>query len=325
MSGKFAAIHSIDLTELEGGICAAYSPCVHDSAHWCEVLPYCLGTSDVLMYIAFLSSFLKEIMSQHCYHQIRRNEAAVLIHEHNAVSITIEDDSDISLCLSHKLLKILHILLHQRIRFVVREPSIHILVDICRLVCEDITYKKRGHSVGNIHCDLKRRPILLVLEKKSKIVCLDIHRVHLAFYGSRTGLTATLNPLLDLAKACIVAHRKGILSRNLKTVIFCRIMRCGNLHRSLETIVRGTEVHHRSSAESDIIHISSGICESFEKVLVYLIRRDSGISADQHLVCRKKLRKEETHLVGGFLVEIHIVDSSYVVCVKCSHNNVQIS
>ena len=38
MSGEFSSEYAIDLAELQGGIRTAYTPCVHDSAHRCEIL-----------------------------------------------------------------------------------------------------------------------------------------------------------------------------------------------------------------------------------------------------------------------------------------------
>ena len=50
-----------------------------------------------------------------------------------------------------------------------------------------------------------------------------------------------------------------------------------------------------------------------------LWRRNAGVSSNEHLVGGKKFRKKVSHLVGNFLVEVHIVDSPYVICMKCSH------
>ena len=144
--------------------------------------------------------------------------------------------------------------------------------------------------------------------------------MNLALDRRRHAFAAALDPVTDLPETCVEADRKCILPGNLHSVVFCRIVRSRDLHRSLEAIVCSTEIHHRGRAETYVIYICSGICESFEKVFVNLRRRDSGVSADKHLVCRKKFRKEETHLVGCLLVEIHVVDSPDVVCVECAHN-----
>ena len=51
-----------------------------------------------------------------------------------------------------------------------------------------------------------------------------------------------------------------------------------------------------------------------------LRRGYSRIPSYEYLVGRKKFRKKITHLVGNFLVEIYIIDSSDVISMKCSHN-----
>ena len=94
------------------------------------------------MYISLLASFLKEIVAENCDHKVWRNETAVLIHKHHAVSISVIDDTDVRLGFSNQLLKIYDVLRIERIRLVVRETAIHLLIYICRLVAEDITYKE---------------------------------------------------------------------------------------------------------------------------------------------------------------------------------------
>ena len=73
------------------------------------------------MDVSLLSPFLKEVVAEHRNHKVWRDEPAVLIHEHHAVSVSVEDHSDVSLCLRHELFQVCDILLHKRIRLMVRE------------------------------------------------------------------------------------------------------------------------------------------------------------------------------------------------------------
>ena len=96
--------------------------------------------------------------------------------------------------------------------------------------------------------------------------------MYLTLHLCRNCLTAALNPLLDLSESCVEAYRKRILTRNLEAVVFCRIMRRCDLHRSLEAIVGSSEVNHRSGAQSDIINIGTCVGKTFEKILMDLWR-----------------------------------------------------
>ena len=69
-------------------------------------------------------------MSERSDHEVWGNEAAVLIHEHHAVCISVIDDTDISFDLSDELLKIHDILEIKRIRLVVREASVKFFIYI---------------------------------------------------------------------------------------------------------------------------------------------------------------------------------------------------
>ena len=130
MTGKLSSIDSVNLAELKGSVCTSHSPGVHHASHRSEVLAHCLGASDVLMDITFLTPFLKEIMTEHSDHKVRRDEPAVLIHEHNTVSVTVKDHSDVRPGLRNEFLKIHDILEIQRVRLVIRETSVEFFIYI---------------------------------------------------------------------------------------------------------------------------------------------------------------------------------------------------
>ena len=50
-----------------------------------------------------------------------------------------------------------------------------------------------------------------------------------------------------------------------------------------------------------------------------LLGRGAAVAADEDQVCIEECRKEITNLVSDVLVEIYVIDSADVVCVKCSH------
>ena len=284
MAGKFASEHTVKLAKFQSSICTSYPPCVHHTTHRSQIFSDSLRTSDVLMHITFLPSFLKEIMSQHGNHQIRRDETTVFIHEHDAVCITVENDSDVSLCLSDKFLKIDNISRNQRIWLMIRETSVHVLIYICRLLTKYIFHEERCHSIGNIDRDLQTRPVSLVLKKERQIVLAHIDLMHLSPLLCNRAFATSLDPFLDLAKSSVISYRKSILTRHLHTVVLSRIVRSCDLYRGLETIKCSAEIHHRSSAQSCIIHICTCIGYTFEQILMNLVRRHSCISSYKHLV-----------------------------------------
>ena len=136
-------------------------------------------------------------------------------------------------------------------------------------------------------------------------------------YRSRTAL---FDPLLNLAQARVEADGKGVLTRYFHTVVLGRVMRCGNLHRSLEAVVCRAEVHHRRAAKANVVHVGAGIGNALEQIIMNLLRRCPAVPSYQNFFGVKQSGEKITHLVGSLLVEIHIVDSAYVICVKSSHN-----
>ena len=134
------------------------------------------------------------------------------------------------------------------------------------------------------------------------------------------GRPAALYPFLDLPEAGIQTDREGVLPGDLHSVIFLGIVRCRDLDRGLEPVVGGSEIYHRGRAETDVIDISAGVGYSFHKIFVDLRRGCPAVAADKNLVSAKEFRKEIAHLVGGVTIEVNVIDSAYVICVKCTHS-----
>ncbi len=140
-----------------------------------------------------------------------------------------------------------------------------------------------------------------------------------SLFGDR-GRPAALDPLLDLSEAGIQADRKGVLPGNLHSVILFWIVGGRNLYRGLEPIVGGSEINHRGSAEANVIDIGAGIGDSFQKIFMNLRRRETTVATHKDLVCVKEFRNKITHLIGGVTIEVNVIDSAYVIRVKCTHN-----
>ncbi len=51
-----------------------------------------------------------------------------------------------------------------------------------------------------------------------------------------------------------------------------------------------------------------------------LRRREPTVSTNKNLVCVKEFRNKITHLIGGVTIEVNIIDSAYVIRVKCTHS-----
>ncbi len=86
-------------------------------------------------------------MPKDCNHQVRRYEAAVFVHEHHPVGVTVVNYSDICSRFPYKILEGLDILLHKRIRLMVREAAVKLSKNIVRDISEDIVGIQRSHAV----------------------------------------------------------------------------------------------------------------------------------------------------------------------------------
>ena len=139
VSGKLTAPDSVKFTELLRGECTADLPGSHLATHRCEVLPYRLRAADVLEHGSGLVPLVDEIVAENGDHQVRRDELALVVHEHHTVSVTIIDDTHIRAGLLHQSLKRLDILRNQRVRLVVREVSVKFFEYVGRLIAENLT------------------------------------------------------------------------------------------------------------------------------------------------------------------------------------------
>ena len=111
----------------------------HLASHRSEVLAYRLRAADVLEHGSGLVPLVDEIVAENGDHQVRRDELALVVHEHHTVSVTIIDDTHIRAGLLHQSLKRLDILRNQRVRLVVREVSVKFFEYVGRLIAENLT------------------------------------------------------------------------------------------------------------------------------------------------------------------------------------------
>ena len=69
-------------------------------------------------------------MAENGDHQVRGYEFALIVDEHNPVSVAVIDHTDIGTDLFDKALKRLHIFGYQWIRLMIRESAVQILKDV---------------------------------------------------------------------------------------------------------------------------------------------------------------------------------------------------
>ena len=112
--------------------------------------------------------------------------------------------------------------------------------------------------------------------------------MHRTFLLRKRSFPAFLYPLLYLAEAIVIADRKGIGAGNLHSVVLLRVMGCGNLDGSVETVLRGSEIHHRGSAEANVVNIGARIGDALQKIFVNLIRGHAAVPAHEDLVRSEK-------------------------------------
>ena len=202
----------------------------------------------------------------------------------------------------------------------IRETSVHLIENICRGISENPPGEQYRHSVRQIECQPESRIVLPVSEQKLQIVLADINFPHLSPVFCRYALPAFVYPLLYLAESVVEAYRKSIFHGHLHAVVRGRIVRSRNLHRCLESVLGSTEINHRSSTQTEITDIRSGIRNALYKIFMNLRRRNAAVPSDQNLVGLQKFRQEKSCPVNRILVEIDIVDTSDVVSMKCTHS-----
>ena len=138
------------------------------------------------------------------------------------------------------------------------------------------------------------------------------------FAAGVQGRPSSIHSLI-FSESVVETHRKCVLHRDLHPVVFRRVVRCRNLYGCLETVVRSAEIYHRSRAQAEVAHVGTGIGYPFNQVIVYFPGGKAAVPADEDFPDIQQSGKEIPDLVSGRLVEIHIVDSSDVIRVKCSH------
>ena len=318
---KLSAPEAVDFAELGCGEGTADAPGVEFGAVLLQILPYRLGGTDFLEHAGVLLSALDaEVEGHHGDDEVGCHETGLVVDEHHAVGIAVIDYAEVGAGLCHQLLERLHVLGNQRVGLVIREAAVDGIEEplgVFALV--DFLCKKVSHAVGEVEGDLEVAVVAFVFLEECDVVRLDVDFLHHALAGCGRGGASSFYPGLDLAEAGVEANREGVLAGDLHSVVLRRIVRCGDLHGCLVAIFGGAEVHQRSAAEADVVDIRAGIGDALDQIVVHLGRGYAAVAADQHLVRFQKFRKEIAHLVGCILVEINIVDSTNVVCMKCSH------
>ena len=203
----------------------------------------------------------------------------------------------------------------------VGETAVDGIEQVLRVLARiDLLRKEIGHAVGQVKGNLQVREIALVLLQEGDIVRFDVDFAHRAFLRGGRRRFSLLDPGLDLAQSCIQAHRKGILTRDLHPIVFSRIVRSRNLDGSLVAVIRRPEIHQRRAAQADVVHIRTRIRNALDEIIMNLGRGNPAVTAHQDLVGTQQLRQEITHLVSHLFIEIHVVDSPYIIRMKSSHN-----
>ena len=168
--------------------------------------------------------FVDEIVAQNCNHEVWRYEVALLIHEHNAVSITIIDDTYICACLFHELFQCYYVLMNQRVRLMIRECSIHLIEDVVVVCPENLLGIEGTHAVGQVECEFEVAVVPLVLEQEIEIVLVDVLQENFSWGGRYRSRFAGIDPSLDLSESGIVSDRQGVLAGDFHSVVLLRVV-----------------------------------------------------------------------------------------------------
>ena len=147
---------------------------------------------------------------------------------------------------------------------------------------------------------------------------MDVLINDLTLVGHRLNLKL-VDHFLQILQSCVSADWNGVGSGNLHAVVLFGVVACCYLNRSVRLKVYGCKINHRCGCKADVPYIDSCVVDSLAEILEDLITCESDVTTDNDILAGKKLRKEESYLVGCVLVEIFVVDTTDIVCFKYSH------
>ena len=204
----------------------------------------------------------------------------------------------------------------------IRESAVHLVEKVNRLVSEHFLSEEISHTIRKVEHYVKIRVIALELEHKVEVILMDVHRMNLTLLLGYRCRTLLVYPRLNPAKSAVEAHRQSLLARNLHAVIFSGIMRSGNLHGCVEAIIGRGEIDHRRRRESQIVDVRTGTGNALEQRVVNLRGRHSAVPSHRYFLSIKQFRQEIAYLERCSLIKIFSVNTTDIISVKCSHNNV---
>ena len=283
MAGIFSAERAINLAQLHGGVGTTHPPDVHLAAHLLQVFRHRFGGPNILNDKTLDIFLFDEVMSQHGNHQIRGDEVAVLIDEHHAVGVTIEDHTDVGLGFTHLFLQRDNIFRFQRIRLVVREGAVQRVEQVERLVPEDLLDEDRSHAVGAVHHQVQVVYIIMILRLELQVFLLYGVIDNLAF-GVSDDHFFVQHFLFQFPETGVEAHGQRILSGDLQPVVFFRVMGRGNHHRCLESMLGREVINHRGGGEPHVIYIRARVGDAACEGVEHIVGGQPHIPANQHLV-----------------------------------------
>ena len=163
-------------------------------------------------------------MPEQGYDEVGRHEIAFLVHEHHPVRISVVYDSGIRARLLHEILERNHVVVDERIRFVVREAAVHGVEDIIASVPENILGKQAGHAVGQVESHFQLLEVIGDIFPQEGQVVPDLFGIYLSFLLRRNDFNSFVYPRLDLAETAVEADRKGVFPGDLEAVVLGRIV-----------------------------------------------------------------------------------------------------
>ena len=167
----------------------------------------------------------------------------------------------------------------------VGEVAVHLVKEeggVLTLV--DFLGEKAAHPVGKVKGNLEVGVVSLELFEEGDVIRLDVNLRYLALFGGHGSGTALVYPLLDLSKAGVQAHGKGVLTADLHTVVLLGVVGGGNLDGGLVAVVGGAKIHQRSAAEADIVHVCACVRDTFDYVVMDFLSGEAAVTAHQDLV-----------------------------------------
>ena len=204
--------------------------------------------------------FLEDLAGQHERQDVAHDHAAQVVHDADAIGVTVEADADVGSRLQHLGLQGHQVLLHRRVGMVVGEVAVHFAEerdDLAAQLLQLLASEERSSGVGGI----QHHPGLAAIGTEGEVLAEPLavvaHEIVLAVAAlARAPLAAGGD---GEAAADLLAMERAVADAQLEAVVFLGIVAGGDHHRTVHRQVEGRVIGHRRGDGADVRHVHAAI------------------------------------------------------------------